>query len=104
MEMGARGELRGEPGLGLVEDGLAVKTRHHHPLQVPPPAHVSASGVIGDEAAEYVPVPEAFFAATLKVYAVPGVSPVAVHAKSTPRFVQPAWSVYVLPSVDFCTV
>jgi hypothetical protein len=43
-----------------------------------------------EDADEYVPVPAELMAATLKVYAVPEVRPVAVQLKSTPRFVHPA--------------
>ena len=74
-------------------------------LPVTPATAVGASGVVNGVTAvdttEYVPVPEAFTAATRNVYAVPFVRPVTVHdAVDETESVNVA---QVVPSLEYCT-
>ena len=81
----------------IAEPPLLAGAVHVSAICVLPAVPVTAVGAPGRpagvrplEAAEKAPVPTALIAATLKKYAVPFVSPVAVHAVVVEVVLQPA--------------
>ena len=76
------------PLLGAVKLTAALPLLPLAAMPVGPPGAVAA-GVTADEALEAVPVPTRLVAVTVKVYAVPLISPITVIGDEVPVAVKP---------------